>query len=93
MEEERRGQINVQILIHAAMQGDYTPSELILSLTAKIRDRDELLSKACAFVDDKRDTVTHGQIQQIEGRRRREWRCVVQTTTTEPSNGVRGARQ
>lgn len=47
MEEEKRGQINVQILIHAAMQGDYTPSELILSLTEKIRNRDELLSKVC----------------------------------------------
>lgn len=50
MEEERRGQINVQILIHAAMRGDYTPSELILSLTEKIRNRDELLSKVCVCV-------------------------------------------
>lgn len=70
MEEERRGQINVQILIHAAMRGDYTPSELILSLTEKIRNRDELLSKVCVGVcvgvDDKRDTVTHWQILQIE---------------------------
>lgn len=66
MEEERQGQINVQILIHAAMQGDYTHSELILSLTEKIRIRDELLSKVCVCVDDKRDIVTHWQIVQIE---------------------------
>lgn len=45
MEEERPGQINVQILIRAAMQGDYTPSELILSFAAKIKNQDELLSK------------------------------------------------
>lgn len=36
MEEERQGQINVQILINAAMQGDYTPSELIHSLSRSL---------------------------------------------------------
>lgn len=34
MQEERRGQINVQILIRAAMRADYTP-EFILSLPRK----------------------------------------------------------
>lgn len=35
MERERQGQINVQILIRAAMHGDYTTSEVILPLSLK----------------------------------------------------------
>lgn len=73
IEEERPGQINVQILIRAAMQGDCTPSELILSFAAKIKNQDELLSKVyecvCVCADDKRDTITHWEIQIERGQR------------------------
>lgn len=47
----------------------------------------------CVCVDDKRH---HGWSREKEERRRKEWRCVVETrqiTTTELGNGVRGASQ
>lgn len=76
LDEWRRseGQINVEILIHAAMQGETTLNSF--SLTEKIRNWDELLSKVCVCVymcvcmDDKRDTVTRWQIVQIQQRHR-----------------------
>lgn len=74
MEEERQGQINVQILINAAMQGDYTPSELIHSLSRSLPVKRLGIEMNCwvrfagvfVCVDDKRDTVACWQILQIE---------------------------
>lgn len=89
MEEERRGQINVQILIHAAMQGDYTPSELILSLSLQRLGIEmncwvrRVCVCLCVCADDKRDPVTHWQILQIERGERGENKEGVEIRSTD----------
>ncbi|KAM7406022.1 hypothetical protein PAMP_000428 [Pampus punctatissimus] len=49
-EEARPDQYTDIDTLHAAMQGDYSPSELILSLDEKIKNLDELLSKVCVWM-------------------------------------------